>query len=65
MIDKGEYVFINIDIFGSIQTQSKPWKVETDTDENNESARKAFTSLLTVTTRQPDDQNYLKFSEQV
>lgn len=65
MIDKGEYVFINIDIFGSIQTQSKPWKVDTDSDEKNKLARKAFTSLLTVSTRQPDDKNYLEFSEQV
>ena len=65
MIENGEYVFINIDIFGSIQTQAKPWFVENDTPDNNELAKDAYTSLLTVSTRQPDDEAYLEFSGKV
>lgn len=39
--------------------------MEGDTDERNEKARKAFQALLTVTTRTPDNSEYLNFSREV
>lgn len=43
----------------------EPWRVETDTEERNEKARKAYQSLLTVTARTPDNAEYLNFSREV
>lgn len=43
----------------------EPWRVEGDTTERNEKARKAYQSLLTVTTRTPDNVEYLNFSREV
>jgi hypothetical protein len=42
-----------------------PWHVEGDTLERNEKARKAYQALLTVTTRTPDNVEYLNFSREV
>jgi atrial natriuretic peptide receptor A len=62
MIESGEYVFFNIELFG---TTTKPWYNESDTDERNERAREAFTALLTVTHLQPKNEKYINFSNQV
>lgn len=43
----------------------KPWRVEGDTEERNEKARKAYQALLTVTTRTPDNVEYFNFSQEV
>ncbi|KOX79706.1 Atrial natriuretic peptide receptor 1 [Melipona quadrifasciata] len=43
----------------------EPWRVETDTEERNEKARKAYQALLTVTARTPDNVEYLNFSREV
>jgi len=43
----------------------EPWRVEGDTDERNEKARKAYQALLTVTARTPDNLEYLNFSREV
>ncbi|KAK0169188.1 hypothetical protein PV328_012362, partial [Microctonus aethiopoides] len=43
----------------------EPWRMESDTDERNEKARKAYQSLLTVTARTPDNEEYLNFSREV
>jgi len=43
----------------------KPWHQANDTDENNEIARKAYESLMTITLRKPDSPEYLNFSRQV
>lgn len=65
MIDSGEYVFFNIEIFGSMKNDSRPWLEVTDTDERNDKARKAYEALLTITTRKPDNAEYQKFSDEV
>ncbi|CRK98556.1 CLUMA_CG011905, isoform B [Clunio marinus] len=65
MIDNGEYVFINIEIFGSLSKESEPWKNETDTPERNEKAKKAYEALLTIATKKPEDEEYQKFSDEV
>jgi len=43
----------------------KPWYQANDTAENNEVARKAYESLMTITLRKPDSPEYLNFSRQV
>lgn len=60
----GEYVFFNIEIFGSLKKDSKPWLDSNDTISRNEKARKAYQSLLTITTKKPEDEEYRNFSDQ-
>lgn len=65
MIDNGEYVFFNIEIFGSLTKHSKPWFDANDTSLRNEQAKKAYQALLTITTKKPHDEEYQDFSNQV
>lgn len=65
MIDNGEYVFFNIEIFGSLTKESKPWYDANDTDTRNDQAKKAYQALLTITTKKPEDEEYQEFSNQV
>ncbi|XP_035740705.1 atrial natriuretic peptide receptor 1-like isoform X2 [Vespa mandarinia] len=65
MVDSGEYVFFSIELSSSDNNSIEPWKLEGDTDERNEKARKAYQALLTVTARTPDDLEYLNFSREV
>ncbi|XP_055849222.1 atrial natriuretic peptide receptor 1 isoform X2 [Episyrphus balteatus] len=66
MIDSGEYVFINIELFSRVpHVFSQPWFDENDTDENNARARKAYTALLTVTPKQPDNEDYIRVSNEI
>lgn len=46
-------------------TTIQPWFVEDDTFERNERARNAYSALLTVTARQPEDEIYRNFSNEV
>lgn len=61
----GEYVFFNIEIFGSLTKESKPWFELNDTNFRNEQAKKAYQALLTITTKKPEDEEYQEFSKQV
>ncbi|XP_014488988.1 PREDICTED: atrial natriuretic peptide receptor 1-like [Dinoponera quadriceps] len=65
MVDSGEYVFFSIELSSSDNNSKEPWRVEDDTDERNEKARKAYQALLTVTARTPDNLEYLNFSREV
>ncbi|XP_043518997.1 atrial natriuretic peptide receptor 1-like isoform X2 [Frieseomelitta varia] len=65
MVDSGEYVFFSIELSSSDKNSREPWRVETDTEERNEKARKAYQALLTVTARTPDNVEYLNFSREV
>lgn len=65
MIDGGEYVFFNIEIFGSIKKDPSPWLEISDSEERNSKAKKAYQALLTITTRKPDNEEYQKFSNDV
>lgn len=67
MISSGEYVFFNIELFSNLASASskEPWKVEGDTDERNEKARRAYSAVLTVTSPAPEKKEYLEFSDQV
>ncbi|XP_034234224.1 LOW QUALITY PROTEIN: atrial natriuretic peptide receptor 1 [Thrips palmi] len=66
MVDSGEYVFFNIELFSSMdRNRFKPWHAEGDTDERNARARKAYSALLTVTARTPDNESYRNFSNEV
>ncbi|XP_032687886.1 atrial natriuretic peptide receptor 1-like isoform X2 [Odontomachus brunneus] len=65
MVDSGEYVFFSIELSSSDNNSKEPWRVEDDTDERNEKARKAYQALLTVTARTPDNMEYLNFSREV
>ncbi|KAM3962132.1 receptor type guanylyl cyclase [Aphomia sociella] len=67
MVSSGEYVFFNIELFSNLASASskEPWKVEGDTDERNERARRAYSAVLTVTSPAPEKKEYLEFSDQV
>lgn len=43
----------------------EPWKIEGDSDERNQKARKAYEALLTVTARTPDNDEYRNFSNAI
>ncbi|XP_034660626.1 atrial natriuretic peptide receptor 1 [Drosophila subobscura] len=66
MIDSGEYVFINIELFSRVPyLTSQPWYDKNDTDLNNERAQKAYTAMLTVTPKQPNDNEYTRVSNEI
>lgn len=66
MIDSGEYVFLNIEIFGSLKKDVLPWFDKADElNGRNDQAKKAYQALLTITTRKPEDAEYQKFSDEV
>ncbi|XP_076759178.1 atrial natriuretic peptide receptor 1 isoform X3 [Xylocopa sonorina] len=65
MVSSGEYVFFSIELSSSDNNSKEPWRVDTDTDERNEKARRAYRALLTVTARTPDNFEYLNFSRAV
>ncbi|XP_011872052.1 PREDICTED: atrial natriuretic peptide receptor 1-like isoform X2 [Vollenhovia emeryi] len=65
MVDSGEYVFFSIELSPSDNDSEEPWRVESDTDERNEKARKAYQVLLTLTARTPDNLEYVNFSREV
>ncbi|XP_049885554.1 atrial natriuretic peptide receptor 1 isoform X3 [Pectinophora gossypiella] len=67
MVSSGEYVFFNIELFSNLASASskEPWKLEGDTDEQNERARRAYSAVLTVTSPAPEKKEYLEFSDQV
>lgn len=66
MIDSGEYVFFNVEIFGSLTRSEdlKPWYDPTDVKVRNDKAKKAFEAVLTITTKKPEDKEYENFSKQ-
>lgn len=41
---------------------SRPWYVKNDTEERNTRARKAFSALLIVTPKMPNNEKYKNFS---
>ncbi|CAB3233285.1 unnamed protein product [Arctia plantaginis] len=67
MVSSGEYVFFNIELFSNLASASskEPWKMENDTDERNEKARRAYSAVLTVTSPAPEKKEYLEFSDRV
>ncbi|XP_050679275.1 atrial natriuretic peptide receptor 1 isoform X1 [Leptidea sinapis] len=67
MVSSGEYVFFNIELFSNLASASskEPWKVDTDSDERNEQARRAYSAVLTVTSPAPEKKEYLEFSDKV
>ncbi|CAH2095492.1 unnamed protein product [Euphydryas editha] len=67
MVSSGEYVFFNIELFSNLASASskEPWKVEGDTEERNERARRAYSAVLTVTSPAPEKKEYLEFSDKV
>ncbi|XP_014371532.2 atrial natriuretic peptide receptor 1 isoform X2 [Papilio machaon] len=67
MVSSGEYVFFNIELFSNLASASskEPWKIEGDTEERNERARRAYSAVLTVTSPAPEKKEYLEFSDKV
>ncbi|XP_025266897.1 atrial natriuretic peptide receptor 1 isoform X2 [Camponotus floridanus] len=65
MVDSGEYVFFSIELSSSDNDSTEPWRIDGDTDERNEKARKAYQALITMTARTPDNLEYLNFSREV
>ncbi|XP_050711339.1 atrial natriuretic peptide receptor 1-like isoform X2 [Eriocheir sinensis] len=64
-MDSGDYAFFNVEIFTGTSSNFKPWYNESDTDERNEMAKKAYQSVLMVTARSPSSDRYRNFSTQV
>ncbi|XP_059474478.1 atrial natriuretic peptide receptor 1 isoform X2 [Neocloeon triangulifer] len=64
MVSSGEYVFFNIELYSGNAVQQS-WNVSWDLPERNERARKAYEALLTVTARNPKDQEYEQFFNEV
>lgn len=46
-------------------TKQPPWYAKNDTDERNQKAKEAFTALLQVVAREPEDEEYRQFSKEV
>jgi len=44
---------------------ARPWYRANDTDERNANARAAYESLMTITLRKPDSEEYREFSTEV
>ncbi|CAH2054244.1 unnamed protein product, partial [Iphiclides podalirius] len=67
MVSSGEYVFFNIELFSNLASASskEPWKIEGDSEERNERARRAYSAVLTVTSPAPEKKEYLEFSDKV
>lgn len=52
-------------LFSMTTTTIQPWYAEEDTPERNQRAKNAYTAMLTITARQPDDDIYRNFSNEV
>ncbi|KAJ8923609.1 hypothetical protein NQ315_010188, partial [Exocentrus adspersus] len=47
MIDRGEYTFLNFELYNNATKPSSPWYHENDTRENNDLARRGYQSVYT------------------
>ncbi|XP_065320098.1 receptor-type guanylate cyclase gcy-28-like isoform X3 [Gordionus sp. m RMFG-2023] len=65
MVQSGEYVFFNIELFNKPDHKNPIWEVEKDGTEINAKAKIAYEALFTLTMRMPDNEEYRKFSGQV
>ncbi|GAB6027958.1 hypothetical protein CHUAL_002186 [Chamberlinius hualienensis] len=65
MPQSGDYVFFNIDLFGSNTDDPFPWRRDNEVEELNNRAKIAYESLLTVTSRTPTSDDYSRFSSKV
>ena len=59
MLDTGEYVFINVDLFSS--NLLRPWHDPEASDEQNEAARRAFENVLTISSSKSVNGNFNQF----
>ncbi|CAG0882506.1 unnamed protein product [Darwinula stevensoni] len=64
MMEKGEYVFFNVELFLRSGLEYKPWFDPND-EKNNERAKQAYEAVLTVTARTPTTPEYKNFSDMV
>lgn len=53
---------LGISYFSLYHSSLTPWYVKNDTEERNERARKAYSALLIVTARTPNNEEYKNFS---
>ena len=59
MLDTGEYVFINVDLFSS--NLLRPWHDPEASDEQNDAARRAFENVLTISSSKSVNGNFNQF----
>lgn len=57
--------FIILHLFSMTATSVRPWYNPNDNHTINERAKTAYTALLTVIAKQPEDDEYLEFSKRV
>ena len=62
MLDRGEYVFFNVDLFGS--NLQRPWYSPSAEEEENARAQRAFQSVLTISSYK-SEKNFNKFKQKV
>merc|ERR1712117_40899 len=66
LMDRGEYVFFNVELFASHDDQFyRPWLSPNASKAENDRARKAYEAVLTVTARSSDTTAYAEFSQAV
>ena len=63
MLDSGDYVFINVDLFSS--NLQRPWFASDATEEENEIARNAFQHVLTISSSKSVNGNFNQFKQKV
>ena len=56
MLDRGEFVFFNVDQFSSGTALERPWESSEAEEEENEEARAAFRHVLTISTLPSNNQ---------
>ena len=63
MLDTGDFVFINVDLFSS--NLQRPWFASDATEEENEVARNAFEHVLTISSSKSVNGNFNQFKQRV
>ncbi|ESN97917.1 hypothetical protein HELRODRAFT_114062 [Helobdella robusta] len=64
--NNGEYVFLNVDLFTNYLNNSlKPWHKKGESEERNLLAKKGFETLLTITMKKPESNEYKIFSKEI
>ena len=63
LLDSGEYVFINVDLFTS--NLRRPWYSEEDNQAGNDVARAAFQHVLTISSSKSVNGNFNQFKQNV
>jgi len=65
MLKDGEYVFFNVDLFSPQSKLIRPWISETSSNEENERAKRAFETVLTISAFTNNNESFSEFQQKV